>query len=95
MEFEPDYFQQYAGLVYRYDEETQYVFQVTWNEEKGKILQVNTIMPDNIFKQGMEIPLKQNVPVWLRLSVNYKTAVFSWSQDVLRRHRILQKVCGL
>lgn len=92
MEFEPDYFQQYAGLIYRYDEETQYVLQVTWNEEKGKVLQVNTIMPHNSFQQGMEIPIKQNAPIWLRLSVNYKTAVFSWSDDGKLFHEI-RPVC--
>lgn len=81
MEFFPDYFQQYAGLVYRYDEETQYLLQVTWNEEKGRVLQLNTIMPDNDFQQGIELPLGKTGPVWLRLEVSYRTAMFSWSED--------------
>lgn len=81
MEFEPDYFQQYAGLIYRYDEETQYLLQVTWHEEKGKILQLNSILPNNTFEQGLEISLKKNKPVWLRLEVEKEKAVFSWSQD--------------
>ena len=91
MYFEPDYFQQYAGLVYRYDEETQYLLQVTYDECKGKVLQVNTIMPQSLgigfFKRGMEIPLKEG-PVWLRLDVNYKKAWFSWSQDGKTFNRI-------
>lgn len=78
--FEPDYFQQYAGLVYRYDEETQYLLQVTHDEEKGKILQLNTIMP-NDFERGIEIPLQKNSPVWLRLEVDGERAQFSWSLD--------------
>ncbi len=81
MEFEPDYFQQYAGLVYRYDEETQYLLQVTYHEQKGKVLQLNTLMPGNYLERGLEIPLKKGAPVWLRVSVNYGTAVFSWSED--------------
>lgn len=81
MEFEPDYFQQYAGLIYRYDEETQYLLQVTYDENKGKIIQLNTIMPGNYFEQGMPLLLTKDAPVWLRLSVSYRTAQFSWSED--------------
>lgn len=92
MEFEPDYFQQYAGLCYRYDETTQYLLQVTYNEEKGKVIQLNTIMPDNYFEQGIEIPLKKNNPIWLRLSVSYRKAQFSWSEDGKVFHEI-RPVC--
>jgi xylan 1,4-beta-xylosidase len=94
MEFEPDYFQQYAGLIYRYDEETQYLLQVTWNEQKGKVLQLNTIMPGNVFEQGLEILVKRNVPLWLRVSVSYRTAQFSWSQDGGIYHMI-RPVCDV
>lgn len=79
MEFEPDYFQQYAGLCYRYDEETQYLLQVTYDEKRGKILQLNTIMP-NFFERGMPIELKEGA-VWLRVEVKNEQAWFSWSQD--------------
>jgi len=88
MEFEPDYFQQYAGLVYRYDEETQYLLQVTEDEKDGKILQLNTIMPGNSFERGMPVRLEQNAPVWLKLEVSYRTAWFSWSEDGIVFHRI-------
>ena len=85
--FEPDYFQQYAGLAYRYDEETQFLLQVTYDEQKGKILQLNTIMPD-FFERGMEIALPKDAPVWLRLDVDYEVAVFSWSLDGKLFHKI-------
>ena len=91
MEFEPDYFQQYAGLVYRYDEETQYLLQVTWDEERGKVIQLNTIMPGK-FEQGLPLQLKQKAPVWLRLSVSYRAAQFSWSQDGETFH-MMRPVC--
>ena len=87
MEFEPDYFQQYAGLCYRYDEETQFLLQVTHSEERGKILQLNTIMPDGVFERGMEIPLAPGA-VWLRLDVDHAVARFSWSQDGKAFHAI-------
>ena len=89
--FEPDYHQQYAGLVYRYDEETQYLLQVTYDEHKGKILQVNTIMPD-YFDRGMEIKLPENVPVYLRLDVDFAKAVFSWSLDG-KTFRDIRPIC--
>ncbi len=89
--FEPDYFQQYAGLVYRYDEETQYLLQVTYDEQKGKILQLNTIMPGT-FERGLEIPLKKDCPVWLRLVVDHERAEFHWSQDG-KNFRVMRPVC--
>ena len=91
MYFEPDYFQQYAGLIYRYDEETQYLLQVTYSEEKGKIIQLNTIMP-NFFEQGMEMVLKKDSPVWLRLSVDHRKAIFSWSEDGEHFH-VIRPAC--
>lgn len=92
IEFEPDYFQQYAGMCYRYDEETQYLLQITYSETRGKILQLNTIMPPqsackSAFVQGMEVELKKGA-VWLRLEVDYNTAWFSWSQDGINFRRI-------
>jgi len=78
--FEPDYHQQYAGMVYRYDEETQYLLQVTYDEKRGKILQLNTIMPD-YFDRGMEIAIPEGKPVYLRLTVEKALATFSWSLD--------------
>ena len=84
IDFEPDYFQQYAGMVYRYDEETQYLLSVGYSETRGKILQVNTIMPPqtglDAWQQGMEIELKKG-PVWMRLEVDHNIGWFSWSQD--------------
>ena len=90
IDFEPDYFQQYAGMAYRYDEETQYLLQVTYSETRGKILQLNTIMP-NSFEQGMEIALKPG-PVWMRLDVNYNKGQFSWSQDGETFH-VIRPIC--
>ena len=90
IDFEPDYFQQYAGMTYRYDEETQYLLQVTYSETRGKILQLNTIMP-NSFEQGMEIALKPG-PVWMRLDVNYNKGQFSWSQDGETFH-VIRPIC--
>ena len=92
IDFEPDYFQQMAGLVYRYDEETQYVLQVTWDEQKGKVLQLNTLMPGNKFEQGITVAIPQGKSVFLRVSVERRRAVFSWSLDGELFHQ-LRPVC--
>lgn len=93
IDFEPDYFQQYAGLTYRYDEESQYLLQVGYDEKLGKVLQLNTILPDIpfFFKPGVAIPIKEG-PVWLRLDVEYSKAVFSWSQDG-KNYRMIRPLC--
>jgi xylan 1,4-beta-xylosidase len=80
IEFEPNYFQQYAGLIYRYDEEKQYLLQITYDEEKKKVLQLNTIMP-GVFEQGVQIKIPENTPLFLKLIVTYGKAEFFWSQD--------------
>lgn len=91
LDFEPDYFQQYAGLTYRYDEESQYLLQVTYDEKKGKLLQLNSILPGQPFERGMEVSLKEG-PVWLRLEVSYSEARFYWSQDG-KNYRMIRPLC--
>ncbi len=86
IEFEPDYFQQLAGLCYRYDEETQYLLTITYDENKGKVLVVYVIMPDGLEK-GFEIPLPKG-PIWLKLTVNYDKGYFSYSTDGEVWHKI-------
>lgn len=80
LEFEPESFQQFAGMVYRYDEETQYLCAVTRHEQKGKVIQVMTIMPEG-FVREMEMPVDEHKPVWIKLSVRGKNGFFFWSQD--------------
>ena len=87
IEFEPDYFQQYAGMCYRYDEETQYLLQIGYDEQLGKIIQVNTILPDK-FIQGMPMQIPSGKPVYLRLEGNYGVAEFAYSLDKKAWHRM-------
>ncbi len=78
--FEPTYFQHLAGLTYRYDEFTQYNLCVTYDEQLGKVLQYQEFMLGN-YKEGQKIPLKADSPVWLKVTVNYDKAYFSYSED--------------
>ncbi len=79
-EFSPENFQQFAGMIYRYDEQTQYICAATFHETKGKVLQVLTIMPEG-FSRGMEIQLDEKNPVWIKLIVHGENGFFYWSQD--------------
>ncbi len=91
IEFEPDYFQQMAGLCYRYDEETQYLLAVTHDENKGKVLIAHVIMPNSL-ERGFEIPLEENKPVWLKVSVDKHHGFFSYSTDGKIWHQIRPRI---
>lgn len=80
MEFKPKNFQHFAGMIYRYDEETQYLCAVTLNEQRGLVIQVMTIMPEG-FVRELEMVVDETKPVWIKLKVNGKKGFFYWSQD--------------
>ena len=80
MYFEPDYFQQLAGLTWRYDEDTQYNLCVTFDERRGKILQFQSFMLGT-FDAEEPIVLPKDAPVWLKVTVNTDRGYFSWSLD--------------
>ncbi|MCF0230904.1 MAG: hypothetical protein HUJ63_01200, partial [Enterococcus sp.] len=71
--FEPDYFQQLAGLTYRYDEDTQYNLCITYDEELGKVLQFQEFMLGT-YREGQKTGLPKDAPVWLKVSANYDKA---------------------
>ncbi|MCQ2610760.1 MAG: glycoside hydrolase family 43 protein [Treponema sp.] len=89
--YEPSSFQHLAGLTYRYDEDTQYNLCVTYDEELGKVLQFQAFMASEAvtpkpavcgeYFEGLKIKLQENQPVWLKLTVNYRDAYFSYSED--------------
>ena len=78
--FEPDYFQQLAGLTWRYDEDTQYNLCITFDEHRGKILQFQSFML-GAFDAEEPIVLPKDAPVWLKVTVNTDRGYFSWSLD--------------
>lgn len=82
VEFEPDTFQQMAGLTAYYDLNNFYYLNVTWHEVKGKILDI--VKKDaGIFDE----PLKDKVSiegwerVYLRVDVDYHMLQYSYSKD--------------
>lgn len=100
--FEPDYFQQLAGMTYRYDEDDQYNLCITYDEQLGKVLQVQSFLPPenwqsaqgakSVYSESLKIKIKENSPIWLRLTVNYKDAYFSYSEDGVLWRKIRFKI---
>ena len=80
-----NHFKKFGGLLYRYDELSQYLLKVAYDEEKG--CQTIAIMA---FKQrdyeypldGKEIEIPKGIQkVWLRVTAHKETARFSYSFD--------------
>lgn len=82
--FNPESFQQAAGLVNYYNTENWSALQITWNEEKGRILDL-TICDNFTFEQplrGNEIVVPDEVEyVYLRVEVNTNIYEYSYSFD--------------
>ncbi|MER2009844.1 MAG: glycoside hydrolase family 43 protein [Psychrobacillus sp.] len=81
--FHPNTFQQSAGLVNYYNTENWTALQISWHEEKGRILEIST--SDNfIFDQplqGKEIVLPEDAEyVYLRVEV--KTSIYEYSYSL-------------
>lgn len=82
--FDPETFQQAAGLVNYYNTENWTALQITWHEEKGRILDITTC--DNFtFAQpltGNEIEIPDDVEyVYLRVEVKTHVYEYSYSFD--------------
>ncbi|MBH1940114.1 glycoside hydrolase family 43 protein [Mobilitalea sibirica] len=82
VEFEPDIFQQQAGLVTMYDNNNFYYLHITLDEEKGKVLEI--LKRDaGVFDE----PLKEKIVIndwekcYLRVEVDYHILQFYYSKD--------------
>lgn len=80
MDFDPKNYRQYAGIIYRYSDENQYLFKVSWNDELNQRAagvyafdQYNFTMTPIV----EEIPLGIDKTIVLKLDINRQTAVFS------------------
>ncbi|MDR0602222.1 MAG: hypothetical protein LBG42_07550 [Treponema sp.] len=79
MEFSPRYFQEFAGLTWRYDEANQYLLAVSHDEAIGKILVVKT-MTGRSFTKYDPVPLPEG-GIWLGLTVDRHKGRFRYSPD--------------
>ena len=81
MEFNPESFQEIAGITWRYDEMRHYLLMVSWNEEKkSRVLSVMS-MQDGQYSLSHETLLPPGGSLWLGITVREKTGMFRYSLD--------------
>lgn len=80
IDFAPRYFQESAGIVWRYDEPNQYLLSVSYEEGLGKTLRVLCIN-DRRFQISPPEAVPEGSPLYLGLSVRGKTGFFKFSLD--------------
>jgi xylan 1,4-beta-xylosidase len=81
MEFEPRAFQEFAGLCWRYDENNQYLLTVSHDEQKGRVLFVQTMIGGEYTKAEDTAINNYGKGVWLGLTVRKRTGRFRYSLD--------------
>lgn len=86
VDFEPENFQQMAGLICYYNSRKFHYLYVSWDDEFGKHLNIMSceaarslaaVFPIN----EQRIPITVAGPVWLRASVVRSELTFSWAMD--------------
>ncbi|MDR1096436.1 MAG: glycoside hydrolase family 43 protein, partial [Spirochaetaceae bacterium] len=81
MEFEPENFQEFAGLCWRYDENNQYLLAVSHDEQKGRVLCVHTMIGGKYAKTEDTAINSSGKGIWLGLTVRERTGRFRYSLD--------------
>ncbi len=82
LEFDPDTFQQMAGLICIYDDRNYYYLHVTHDEELGKCIDIAICLAGQFdFPLENKIALKNNGKVFLQADVDYDKLRFSYSED--------------
>jgi xylan 1,4-beta-xylosidase len=80
IEFEPEDFQQLAGLVCYYNGAKFHYFYVSYDETLGKHLRVMSALPDQVQSDAFTppIPIAANRPVELRVEVDFERLRFAY-----------------
>lgn len=80
MEFEPESFQQMAGLVCYYNNSKFHYLYVSRDEELGKHIRVMSCLPDQVQSDAFTPPepLPEGVPVQLRVEVDFERLYFAY-----------------
>jgi xylan 1,4-beta-xylosidase len=85
MEFAPKSFQELAGLCWRYDEDNQYLLALSHDEEKGRVLSVQTMI-GGVYSRTEDTAVNSGISdsgggIWLGLTVRERTGYFRYSLD--------------
>lgn len=80
VEFEPEHFQQMAGLVCYYNSLKFHYLYISSDEKGGKFLQVMSALPDQPSADAFTnpIPIPSGLPVQLRVEVDYERLRFGY-----------------
>jgi xylan 1,4-beta-xylosidase len=80
LEFEPDRFQQMAGLVCYYNSSKFHYLYLSHDEEVGRHLRVMSCLPDQVQADAFSapVPIPSGVPVELRVEVDSERLYFGW-----------------
>jgi xylan 1,4-beta-xylosidase len=80
VDFEPEHFQQAAGLVCYYGGSKFHYLHVTHDEKLGKHLRVMSSLPDQVQADAFTppIPIPAGAPVGLRVEVDYERLLFAY-----------------
>jgi xylan 1,4-beta-xylosidase len=82
LEFEPDTFQQMAGLICMYDNTNFYYLHVTLNEEQGKCIDIMTCIKGQYnYPLEKNVILKNNGRTYLRADVELDKLRFTYSEN--------------
>ena len=87
IEFEPDNFQQMAGLIAYYNQHKFHYLYISHDEENGRFLRIMSCPGDlqglhAISPMGMApISIPENAPIHLRVETRYDLMTFFWSLD--------------
>lgn len=83
VEFEPEHFQQVAGLVCYYNSSKFHYLHISHDEAVGKHLRVMSAIPDALMADSFTppIPIPAGRPVELRVEVDYERLVFAYRVD--------------
>ncbi|WP_269715465.1 glycoside hydrolase family 43 protein [Caulobacter sp. NIBR2454] len=82
VDFEPEHFQQAAGLVCYYGGTKFHYLHVSHDEVAGKHLRVMSALPDSPQADAFTPPVRLPAgPVHLRVEVDFERLRFAWSQD--------------
>jgi xylan 1,4-beta-xylosidase len=80
LEFEPEHFQQLAGLTCYYNASKFHYFHISHDENTGKHLRVMSSIPDSALTDAFTplIPIPSGKPVHLRVEVDYERLHFGY-----------------
>src|SRR5665213_2715940 len=80
MEFEPDQFQQMAGLICYYNSSKFHYLYVSHDDEIGRHLRVMSCLPDQVQSDSFSapVPIPAGLRIHLRVEVDFERLYFAW-----------------